>query len=139
MPTCFSKTAMPKFHLDMPRIWLFASTLIWYYMHKHRHTAHSGTSRLTHACKYIFTPLLMCSLQLSLLHWMNNSLISKIDFRQCLFCSKIIHLQKLYLLIRCYKIRFFLWNTNNTDRNGANKQNKHTHKQHSEKDNTGNG
>ena len=33
----------------------------------------------------------------------------------------------LYLLIRCcYKTRFFLWNTNNSDRNGANKQNTNT-------------
>ena len=29
-------------------------------------------------------------------------------------------------MIRCYKTRFFLWNTNNTDRNGVNKQNTHT-------------
>ena len=33
----------------------------------------------------------------------------------------------IYLLIRCYKTRFFLRNTNNTDRNGVNKQNTHTH------------
>ena len=39
-----------------------------------------------------------------------------------------------YMLIRCYKTRFFLLNTNNTDRNGVNKQNTHT--KHSEKDNT---
>ena len=41
----------------------------------------------------------------------------------------------IYLLIRCYKTRFFLWNTNNTDRNGVNKENTYT--KHSEKDNTG--
>ena len=50
-------------------------------------------------------------------------------------------LAKSYLLIRCYKTKFFLWNTNNTDRNGVNKQNTHTHThthtKHSEKDNTG--
>ena len=39
----------------------------------------------------------MCSQQLSLLHWMNNSLISKIYFPQCLFFSKIIHLLKSYI------------------------------------------
>ena len=38
------------------------------------------------------------------------------------YMVKVIH-----LLIRCYKTRFFIWNTNNTDRNGVNKQNKHTH------------
>ena len=32
----------------------------------------------------------------------------------------------LYLLIRCYKTRLFLWNTNNTDRNCVSKQNTHT-------------
>ena len=37
--------------------------------------------------------------------------------------------------IRWYKARFFLWNTNNTDRNGVNKGNTYT--KHSEKDNTG--
>ena len=29
----------------------------------------------------------------------------------------------MFLLIRCYKSRFFLCSTNNTDRNGGNKQN----------------
>ena len=33
----------------------------------------------------------------------------------------------IYLLIRCYKTMFALCNTNNTDRNGANKQNTCTH------------
>ena len=78
--------------------------------HTQTHTAYSGASRLTHPYKYIFSPTVMCSQQPSLLHWMNNSLISKIYFPQCLFFSKIIHLQKSYLLIRCYKTRFFLWN-----------------------------
>ena len=32
----------------------------------------------------------------------------------------------IYLLIRHYKTKFFLWNTNNTDGNGVNKQNTHT-------------
>ena len=33
----------------------------------------------------------------------------------------------IYLLIRCYKARFFLWDTNNTVTNGVNKQHTHTH------------
>ena len=37
--------------------------------------------------------------------------------------------QKSYILIRCYKARLVLWNTNNNDRNGVNKQNTHTHTQ----------
>ena len=32
------------------------------------HTAHSGVGRLTHSYKYIFTPPVMCSQQLPLLH-----------------------------------------------------------------------
>ena len=79
----------------------------------------------------------MCSQQLPLLFLINNSLISKIYFPICLFFSKIIHLQKSCLLIRCYKTRFFLCNTNNTNRSCVNKQNTHT--KHSEKDNTGKG
>ena len=31
------------------------------------------------------------------------------------------------LLIRCNKTKFFLWSTNNTDRNGVNKQNPKKH------------
>ena len=34
--------------------------------------------------------------------------------------------ESVYLFIRCNKTRFFLQNTNNTDRNGVNKQNTHT-------------
>ena len=45
---------------------------------------------------------------------------------QCLFFSKIILVKVIYLLIRCYKTGFFLWNTYKTDRNGVNKQNRHT-------------
>ena len=51
--------------------------------HAHTHTkTHSGASRLTHLYKYIFTPPVMYSQPLSLLHWMNNSLISKIYLSQ---------------------------------------------------------
>ena len=45
---------------------------IWYHTHKHTntqtHTAHSAASRLTHPYKYIFTPTVICSQQLPLLH-----------------------------------------------------------------------
>ena len=118
-----------------------AFLVLWFDItHRERHTTHSGANRLTYPYKYIFTPPFMCSQQLFLLHWMNNSLISKIYFPQYLFFFKNYSLVKvIYLLIRCYKTRFFLWNTNNTDRNGVNKQNTHIHTQHSEKDNTGKG
>ena len=45
----------------------------------------------------------------------------------------------VYPLIRCNKTTFFLWNTRNTDRNGVNKRNTHTHTKHLHKDHTGNG
>ena len=95
--------------------------------HIQRHTAPSEANRLTHPYKFIFASLVMCSQQLSLLHWINNSLISKIYIAQCLFFSKYNSLVKvIYLLIRCYKTRFFLWNKNSTDIIGINKQNIHT-------------
>ena len=84
--------------------WFFTGTLIWYHTytqtnthththtHTHKDTKHTRASRLTQPYKYIFISPAMCSQQLSLLHWMNNSLIPKIYFLQCLFFSKIIHL-----------------------------------------------
>ena len=102
--------------------------VLWFDItHPHTHTftkthsTHSGTSRLIHPYKYIFTTPVMSSQQLFLLHWMNNSLISRIYFPQCTFFSKIISVVKvIYLLIGCYKTMFFLWNTNNPDRNCVN-------------------
>ena len=60
--------------------------------HAHRDTQHTQRPVTTRPYKYIITPIVVCSQQLSLLHWMNNSLISKIYFPQCLFFSKTIHL-----------------------------------------------
>ena len=68
---------------------------------------------------------------------LNNSLILKIYFPQCLFFSKITDVEVMYLLIRFSKTKFFLWNTNSTDRNDINKQNTHVHTKHPEKDDTG--
>ena len=45
--------------------------------------------------------------------------------------------ESVYLFIRYNKTKFFLRNTNDTDRNGINKQNTHT--EHLEKDNIGKG
>ena len=45
--------------------------------------------------------------------------------------------ESVYLFIRCNKTKFFLPHTNNTHRNGVNKQNTHT--KHLEKDNIGKG
>ena len=74
----------------------FAVTLIWFHTHTHTHTythrAHSMANRLTHLYKYTLTPPVICSKKLFVLHYMNNSLISKIYLPQCLFFSKINHL-----------------------------------------------
>ena len=57
----------------------------------------------------------------------NNSLRSKI-YLPVSFLFKNNSLVKviLYLIIRCYKTGFFLWNADKTDINGVNKQNTHT-------------
>ena len=97
----------------------------WYsdlilHTHTHTHTntcrAHSGASRLTHPCKYKFTPPVMCSSYLYYIKW-NHSLISKIYFPVSFLFKNYSLVKVIYLLIRCYKTWFFLWNTNNTDRN----------------------
>ena len=49
---------------------------------KKRHTTHSGANRLTHPDKYILTSPVMCWQQLSVLHWMNNLLMSRIFFTE---------------------------------------------------------
>ena len=86
------------------------------------HTAHSGASRLTHPYKYIFTPPVICSSYFYYIKW-NHSLISKIYFPVSFLFKNYSLVKVIYLLIRCYKTGFFLWNTDNTDRNGVNKQN----------------
>ena len=87
---CFMQQSA-KFTEDWHIMWFFTGTLIRH--HKtNTHTAHSGASRLTQPDKYIFAPPVICSQRLPLLHEINNSLISKIYFLQCLFFSKIIHL-----------------------------------------------
>ena len=82
------------------------------------------------------------SQQSFVLHWLNNSLVSKIyvtefynvfAFQKLLTCTSHIS-----LLIRFNKTKFFPWNTN-TDGNGVNKQNRDMHTKHSEKDNIGKG
>ena len=105
--------------------------------HTHTHTTHSVTSRLNHTHINIYLYQLLCahSSYLCYIEWIIHW-FTKMYFPQCLFYLKIIHLQKPYLLIRCYKTSLFLWSGNNTDINGVNKQNTHTHTKHSEKENT---
>ena len=57
---------------------------------------------------------------------LNNSMISKTYFPHILFKHYSL-VEVAYLFFRCDKTKFFLWNTNNTDRNGVDKQNLNTH------------
>ena len=72
--------------------------------HKQRHTLHTGANRLTHPCKYILTPPVRCSQQLSVLNWISNLLISKTSLQ----ISKMALLFKNYWLVSHMLIRFKL-------------------------------
>ena len=47
--------------------------------------------------------------------------------------------ESIYQFIICNKAKFFLRNTNNTDRNSVNKKHTHTHNKYLEKDDIGKG
>ena len=90
--------------------------------HTQTHTAHSEASRLT--CPYniyLHHLLYAHSSYLYYIKW----LLSTMSF---LFKNYSI-VKVIYLLIRCYKTRFFQWNKDNTDRNGVIQQNTHIHTQ----------
>ena len=55
----------------------------------------------------------------------------------CFLLKNYSLIESVHLFIRHNKTKFFQQNTINTDRNGVNKQNRHT--KHLEKDNTGSG
>ena len=119
---------------------VFRSALISHtYANTQGHTSHSWASTLTHPYKYIFTPPLCAHISYLyyiewIIHW-----YQKFTFYMSFLFKKYSLVKVIYLLIRFYKTSFFLWNTNNTDRNGVNKQNTYTllHTKHSEKDNAG--
>ena len=74
--------------------WIFAGTLIWYHTNTHTHT-HKDTEHTqgpvdwhTHIYIYITYYVLTTAIFITL----NNSLISKFYFPQCLFFSKTIQL-----------------------------------------------
>ena len=71
---------------------VFTSTLLWYHVQT---KTHIEANRLIHPHEYILTSLVMCLLKLSVLHWVNNLLISKFYFSivlRCLFFPKITDL-----------------------------------------------
>ena len=103
----------------------------------HKQTQHTRESVHWHTHINIYLHHLLCAHGSCLFYIDIKNLLSTMPF---LFKNYSL-VEVIYLLTRCYKTRFFLWNTNNTDRNGVNKQKKkthtHTHTKHSEKYNTG--
>ena len=60
--------------------------------------------------KYILTPPITCTQHLSILHWINNLLIPKIYFPQCLCFSKFTHLLISHYPHHFYEYFFvFVW------------------------------
>ena len=96
--------------------------------HLYKDTQHTQGPAYWHTHINIYLHQLLCAHSSYLVITLNEELteIKNLLSTRFFFISKMIHLQKSYLLIRCYKARFFLWKTNNTDRNGVNKQNTYT-------------
>ena len=78
-------------------------------IHAKECTAHSGASRVTHPSNHLYYIQWI-------IHW-----YQKFTFHNAFSFLQIIHLLKPYLLTRCSKTRFFLWNRNSTYRNDVNK------------------
>ena len=106
------------------------------YIHKQRHMAHTGAYRLTHAYKYTLILPVTCSLYYiewiicSVLHWMNNLVISKSYFVEFHYVSAFQKLLTWYIcldsIIWLDSISFSC-ETKNTEGYGVNKQNTHHH------------
>ena len=101
---CFMQQGI-KFTEVRNMMWFFTGTLILSpHTQTHKHTNTHSTlrvSRLTHPYKYYLHNLLCAHSSylyyITLNDSMNNSTISKIYFPQCLFFSKIINLQMLFV------------------------------------------
>ena len=141
----------PCFVFDVTRRQITVGVITWLLLalwfditHTNKYTHNTNRdNRPTH--KYILTAPVMCSQQLSLLHWINRSLILKIYFYYIFIIYFVISLlfknqslaEVAYLLIKFSKTKSFLWNTKNTDRNHVNEQKTRTrpHTIHLEKNN----
>ena len=111
----------------------------WYsdlilHTHEHTNTQHLlGSAHWhTHIDIYLRHLLRAHSSYIYRIKWLNEKFT---DIKNLLstmsFLFKHYSLVKvIYLLIKCYKARFFLIITNNTDRNGVNKQDTHTDTKH---------
>ena len=63
-PYCVSHITRHPIYWRFDTVWQFAKTLIWY----HTHTGHTGTKRMTNTYKYVLTPPITYSQQLTVLH-----------------------------------------------------------------------
>ena len=78
---------------------LVTGTVTWYQTHTQTHTD-PGAGRLTHLYNYILTPLVMCSQQLLLLHWMIKWIIhwyQKFTFHNVFSFQKLFACKKWYI------------------------------------------
>ena len=106
-------------------MWFFAGTLIWYHSDTcpQRHTV--GPT-VWHSHINIYQHHLPCA-HSSYLYYTDvftyiKNLLSTMSF----LYKHYSRVEVIYQLIICSKTKFFLWNTNNTDKNGVNKQNSYT-------------
>ena len=65
LDVCFMQQGV-KFTEVWHKMWFLL--VLWFCYHTHKNAAHSWVIRLTHPYKYVFTPPVMCSQQLPLLH-----------------------------------------------------------------------
>ena len=128
---CFMQKGV-KFTEVWHVMWFFAGTMTQCHTHTNtQHTQHTQGPVDWHTHINIYLHHLLCahSSCLYFVKWLNEWFTDIKNLTSTMsFLFKNYSLVKvIYLLIRCYETRFFLWNIYNTDRNGVNKQNIHTH------------
>ena len=100
---------------------VFAGTLIWYHTHKQAQHNWGPVDQHTHVNIYLHQLLRAHSNYLYytewIIHWHQKFTFHNVfSFQRLFTCQSHIY----------WLTRFFLWNANNNDRNGVNKQNTHT-------------
>ena len=101
----------------------FLANTLWYHTHKDTKHKQGPIDWNNHINMY-----LLCAYSSYLdyiewiIHWSQNF---NLQAPYCFYFSKITLVEATHLLISFNKSKFFLWNTKNSDRTGANKQNTH--------------
>ena len=113
---------------DLMQMTCFLLVLWFDITHTKTSTVIDRYKRLIQLSKYILTPNATCWQQLSVLAWMNISLISDICLLKiCLGFQNYSPTKVTHLRIGFAKPKFFLLNTLHTHRNGVNEQNIEMH------------